>query len=87
MSGVIPGCRAVVVIHKEGPSSVRVNFDFPAEGQGLAVIVSHHQYWRLRLHCAHVAPVCRVLRHFIQATDALKIPLSDVVEWAGSFSK
>lgn len=74
MSRVIPGCRAVIVIHKEGPSGLRVNFDFPSEGERVVVIVGHGQYRRLRLHAVHVAAGCRVLKHFIQATDALKIP-------------
>lgn len=86
MSGVIPGCRAVIVIHKKGPSSLRVNFDLPSERERVVVIVGHRQERRLCLHAVHVAG-CRVLKHFIQATDALKIPSSDVEKWAGSFSK
>lgn len=54
MPRVIPGCRAVVVIHEEGPSSLRVNFYFPSEGERVAVVVGHRQYRRLRLHAVHV---------------------------------
>lgn len=55
MSRVIPGCRAVIVIHKEGPPSLRVNFDFPAEGERVVVIVGHCHYRRLCLHAPMVA--------------------------------
>lgn len=93
MPWVIPGGCAVVVIHKEGPSCLRVNFYFPPERERLVVVTRHGQNRRrriMRLHAVHVARYCRVLAtetFYIQATDALKIPLSDVEKWAGSFWK
>lgn len=43
VSWVIPGCCAIIMIHKEGPSGLRVNFDFPAEGKRVVVITRHRQ--------------------------------------------
>lgn len=61
VSRVVPGRRAVVVIHEEGPAGVRVYLDLPSERQRLAVVARHGR--RLRLHAVHAA-AARVLKHF-----------------------
>lgn len=86
VSRVIPGCGSVVVIHEKRPSGLGVDFDLPAEGQGVAVVVSHGRRGGACLHGAHAARA-PVLRHFIRAAGALKTPWSDVGKWAGSFWK
>lgn len=60
VSRVIPGCRAVIVIHEEGPSSLRVDFDLPAERERNVVIVGHRHYPRLRLQAVHAAAAAAV---------------------------
>lgn len=52
---VVPGGRAVVVIHEEGPPGLRVDFDLPAERQRSAVVVGHRPCRRLRLQAVHAA--------------------------------
>lgn len=43
MPRVIPGCRAVVVVHEEGPPGLGVDLDFPSEGERVVVIVGHRR--------------------------------------------
>lgn len=55
VSRVVPGCRAVVVIHEEGPPGLRVDFDLPAKRERNVVVVGHRHYRRLRLQAVHAA--------------------------------
>lgn len=76
MPRVVPGCRAVVVVHEERPPGLGVDLDFPSEGERVAVVVGHRRQEdrRLRLHAVHCCSAAGLLKHFIWATDALKIP-------------
>lgn len=55
VSRVVPGGRAVVVIHEEWPPGLRVDFDLPAERERNVVVVGHRHYRRLRLQAVHAA--------------------------------
>lgn len=65
MSRVIPGCRAVAMVHKKGPSSLRVDFYFPSEGQRVVVIIRHGEYGGLSLHSVHVGRLSSTETYYI----------------------
>lgn len=60
VSRVVPGCRAVVMIHEEGPSSLRVDLDLPAERERDVVVAGHGHHPRLRLQAVHAAAAAAV---------------------------
>lgn len=53
---VVPRRGAVVVVHEEGPAGLRVDLDFPARGQGVAVagaVAGRHLHHGRVGGCAH----------------------------------
>lgn len=75
VSWVVPCSYSIVVIHKEWPPSLWINFNFPTRRK--RVVCGHCNHWRLRLHAMR-NPRSWILSHSNNSADALKNQSSDV---------